>query len=219
MATQAWMINIASRTVEPILLPSRSNQNKDYRLLGPAYVEGVHPDDYFNIANILGAASPLKVEPWTVRSNKQSIYKVWTKDVQTFSGPTARFFKTDVDFFGEKLVLTKHEKPNDKTLDLQALSDHIEDDLIYYQAPAMLDCPQPRETDIIWGSTSSPVVRDINIREETAYTMKSEDLMYTCASCNKACGNLRCARCKKTFYCNTECQRNHWRTHKCECHA
>ena len=31
--------------------------------------------------------------------------------------------------------------------------------------------------------------------------------------------NLCCSKCKKAFYCNSECQRQHWKVHKHECNS
>eukprot|EP01084_Bolivina_argentea_P256209 431271_1 len=41
--------------------------------------------------------------------------------------------------------------------------------------------------------------------------------MATCALCKKSCGKLVCGRCRQSHYCNKECQRKHWKTHKNTC--
>lgn len=44
-----------------------------------------------------------------------------------------------------------------------------------------------------------------------------------CAQCSKAAANLnggsfsRCAKCRETLYCNRDCQKTHWKTHKKVC--
>jgi hypothetical protein len=43
------------------------------------------------------------------------------------------------------------------------------------------------------------------------------DDMRKCAACGTVAGDLRCARCRKVFYCGKECQRAHWREHKADC--
>lgn len=42
-----------------------------------------------------------------------------------------------------------------------------------------------------------------------------------CGGCNKQLNNLSsgCSRCKKTYYCNRECQLDHWKVHKNYCVA
>ena len=46
-------------------------------------------------------------------------------------------------------------------------------------------------------------------------------LSAACGSCNKplAVYHLRCSRCQTMTYCNTECQRTHWKLHKKACKA
>eukprot|EP01084_Bolivina_argentea_P286676 491806_1 len=41
--------------------------------------------------------------------------------------------------------------------------------------------------------------------------------MSTCAFCHSSCGQLVCGRCGQSHYCNIECQRKDWKTHKNEC--
>ncbi|KAI9004961.1 Glyoxalase/Bleomycin resistance protein/Dihydroxybiphenyl dioxygenase [Hyaloraphidium curvatum] len=38
-----------------------------------------------------------------------------------------------------------------------------------------------------------------------------------CTSCSKPDAGLRCSRCRKTRYCDAECQRKHWPEHKKHC--
>jgi len=38
-----------------------------------------------------------------------------------------------------------------------------------------------------------------------------------CAQCGQAAATARCTRCKTVFYCDRECQKAHWKTHKKEC--
>ncbi len=46
-----------------------------------------------------------------------------------------------------------------------------------------------------------------------------EEAHYRCAFCYKMLKALRCGRCKAVYYCDRECQRNHWPTHKLTCKA
>lgn len=46
---------------------------------------------------------------------------------------------------------------------------------------------------------------------------KSVAAVLKCGACLKDCGDLHCARCKTTYYCNIECQKAHWKVHKKSC--
>ena len=37
-----------------------------------------------------------------------------------------------------------------------------------------------------------------------------------CGSCQTP-AITKCSRCKKVFYCNRECQKQHWKVHKKQC--
>eukprot|EP00931_Biecheleriopsis_adriatica_P116468 TRINITY_DN92108_c0_g1_i1.p1 TRINITY_DN92108_c0_g1~~TRINITY_DN92108_c0_g1_i1.p1 ORF type:complete len:460 (-),score=89.25 TRINITY_DN92108_c0_g1_i1:70-1413(-) len=39
----------------------------------------------------------------------------------------------------------------------------------------------------------------------------------SCAQCSKPAAPLRCGQCRSTWYCNRECQRKHWPSHKIGC--
>eukprot|EP01083_Nonionella_stella_P030425 83403_1 len=47
----------------------------------------------------------------------------------------------------------------------------------------------------------------------TNYTLSTR----TCSSCKHKDAKLRCSGCKAVYYCNEDCQRNHWKVHKKEC--
>eukprot|EP01084_Bolivina_argentea_P037936 70145_1 len=38
-----------------------------------------------------------------------------------------------------------------------------------------------------------------------------------CANCSKYIAKNRCGGCKSVYYCNIDCQRNHWKIHKLDC--
>ena len=40
-----------------------------------------------------------------------------------------------------------------------------------------------------------------------------------CAFCLKVPAKSKCARCEAAYYCNVECQRGHWKTHKAWCNT
>ena len=39
----------------------------------------------------------------------------------------------------------------------------------------------------------------------------------SCKLCGYLCGNLKCGKCGKVYYCNKSCQVTHWKNHKNEC--
>ncbi len=41
--------------------------------------------------------------------------------------------------------------------------------------------------------------------------------MHVCAYCKQSNAKKRCAKCKSVNYCNAECQKAHWQTHKQDC--
>lgn len=41
--------------------------------------------------------------------------------------------------------------------------------------------------------------------------------MRVCAYCKQSNAKKRCVKCKSTTYCNAECQKAHWSTHKLDC--
>ncbi len=41
----------------------------------------------------------------------------------------------------------------------------------------------------------------------------------SCLSCNSSAPRFQCSRCNAAAYCNAECQRAHWKTHKPDCLA
>ena len=69
--------------------------------------------------------------------------------------------------------------------------------------------------------TSPPIVTNRNVFRHNDMRIQhpSEELVVanTCAFCHKNCKNITCGSCAKVFYCNRECQTNHWRRHKHFC--
>lgn len=43
------------------------------------------------------------------------------------------------------------------------------------------------------------------------------ELFKICAMCSKLCHHNRCSTCKEVYYCNRDCQKKHWSTHKNQC--
>ena len=44
----------------------------------------------------------------------------------------------------------------------------------------------------------------------------TDDDAGVCPVCNKV-AETKCTGCKTVFYCNKDCQKKHWKTHKFEC--
>lgn len=58
------------------------------------------------------------------------------------------------------------------------------------------------------------------MEDERAYQKRVKALMYNgrCESCLKTEQKMfKCSRCLITRYCSTQCQKNHWSTHKLKC--
>ena len=43
------------------------------------------------------------------------------------------------------------------------------------------------------------------------------DCVEHCLKCEDSSANQRCTRCKAALYCNADCQKAHWKTHKPDC--
>lgn len=41
--------------------------------------------------------------------------------------------------------------------------------------------------------------------------------MSTCSHCNSSNPAFKCSSCKKVYYCSVECQKDDWKSHKCNC--
>lgn len=56
------------------------------------------------------------------------------------------------------------------------------------------------------------------VEEETLQQLWLEKyLSQCCTTCNKKGITKKCTACKKVFYCNTDCQKQDWPTHKAFC--
>jgi hypothetical protein len=68
-----------------------------------------------------------------------------------------------------------------------------------------------------------PFAQDNDIRnnEEKAFHPKKkiESVQSECAFCRSSKNLLRCSRCKIASYCNSTCQKRHWKKHKALCSA
>ncbi len=68
----------------------------------------------------------------------------------------------------------------------------------------------PKEIDLI-----NQEIINLNSQEGGAAAQENTQ---TCAWCKTRSKELlRCARCKKTYYCNAQCQKNNWKQHKSTC--
>jgi tetratricopeptide (TPR) repeat protein len=44
-----------------------------------------------------------------------------------------------------------------------------------------------------------------------------KQVVHICANCGTRCKDLRCGKCKLSYYCGSACQREHWNEHKPKC--
>lgn len=191
MAVQAWLFDPHSRTVSAI-------QYKRDRIPHPpllsiaARAEKVTPYEYCHVSKLLGTAQPDHVALYNVRQTANYVYKVWACDVDVKNGPGTRFYKTNATFY-EKVILIKLKRDNQPVSDL-------------------VDCERP---EFAWmDKVDNPETYFYSINHGTQEVI---DLLYKCANCSKCCGSSRCGKCKSVFYCNSTCQRAHWKQHKLEC--
>lgn len=83
-----------------------------------------------------------------------------------------------------------------------------------------------RRLDFALGDLSSAakwaqMARTINRNKKTRVSQQDVEALLdrkACARCGKP-ADLRCARCKKTYYCSKECQKADWPSHKRSCVA
>ena len=68
--------------------------------------------------------------------------------------------------------------------------------------------------DVVWFSHST----ELECCRLSQFYQSEESKYHTCAYCSNVDKGLKvCSRCRKAYYCNTECQRNHYPTHKSKC--
>lgn len=186
----------------------------NFLLIPPAHAETIHPNQYPYVKNILGARTTLNVSPYTVKKTKTHTYKVWAKDMETKSGKGYQFYNTDVVFY-DKLLLVKYETITLPEMDISISLDYMENPNkpLFYEPAKVVDCEYPK-FQYKEGNQEGGWMFNI---ENNSLVVK--DLLHTCANCGKCCGNSKCGKCKKVYYCNAECQHKHWNNHKSNCKA
>lgn len=63
--------------------------------------------------------------------------------------------------------------------------------------------------------SNATLVKDINANMERLKQAKTSGVCGQCGSSQD--GLMLCGRCKARKYCNPECQKQHWKTHKLVC--
>ena len=88
--------------------------------------------------------------------------------------------------------------PTEKTLDSKATS-----------AALSISSPIGKEKDL------TPAIQDAS---ETDRRKTARDKFRTCENCGMIIQRIHiCSGCRKVAYCNKQCQRTHWKTHKKTC--
>ena len=68
--------------------------------------------------------------------------------------------------------------------------------------------------DVIWFDHST----ELDCCRLSHFYQSEDSKHHTCSYCSNVDKELKlCSRCLKAYYCNTECQRNHYPTHKTQC--
>jgi hypothetical protein len=207
-----WLYDANLQTISEIDF-KRTNISYDYILLGPAYAEIVHPCEYHIVQKLLGAENHLHVAPYTVRTTKNYVYKVWTKDLIIKENPGVRLFDASA-VFHDKVLVVKYERKTLPEFEIEKITPYVLDTSIplFYEPANLYDCEiEPKYEWVLQDNTQSYVSIIYHLQN------KVEDLMFTCAFCEKPCKQLKCSRCKKVCYCNINCQKQHWLVHKITC--
>lgn len=131
--------------------------------------------------------------------------------------------KKIIDQVGEKIVdadgntlLHKAFAYNLKTVAVLLLQNSYQPDRLFdiknNNGQRPLDMTNPTSDlfrlclDLAFAQESEP----ISISDESAHKNN-------CSECSKAECTLTCSSCKKVYYCGSECQKKHWKTHKQIC--
>lgn len=209
---KAWLYDTNAQTKTEFDF-NRTDIIYDFILLAPAYAEVVHPCEYHIIKELLGAEKHLHVAPYTIRTTKNFVYKVWAKDLYDRSGPGIRFFDATA-VFHDKVLLVKYERKTLPEFDMNEVIPYVTNVNIplFYEPAQIFECEENHIFEWILEDNTEP--HQVIIEH---LSNKVHDLMFTCASCKKPCKQRKCAKCKKVCYCDDKCQKNHWPIHKLTC--
>ena len=155
------------------------------------------------------------------------IYEQWCAVYETESGGMTHFTPVDekechllqniFNYFASRTVSTS-KKPTCKRY--QLLVKHKID---HFFTRAMVYPLYPSHTMMGLGKLGLPKSFDQlpdPIFHGSAATSKPLPDQNKCSFCGKHSENLKkCSRCRLAQYCNRDCQKKHWNTHKTVCHA
>ena len=58
----------------------------------------------------------------------------------------------------------------------------------------------------------------LDAERKKLFAAEGMSMQYRCSYCRQLVEKMRrCSHCKKTYYCDVTCQRNHWPAHKIQC--
>jgi hypothetical protein len=214
---KAWLFDPNRKTIIDINYHSNLG-DINWELFMPAYADTVHPREYNLVKEILDAPSILNVSPFTVKSTRFFQYKIWVKDDVDKNGPGTRFFNTTAVIY-DKVILVKYIKKTLPKLEINEILEHCLDfkytNKLFFEPSEIIDCEIPSSTNYEWISNGyEPSTSGYKLNDDLT---SFEELLYKCEFCKNICGNLKCSKCKKTYYCNTTCQSLDWSKHKKKC--
>ena len=84
-------------------------------------------------------------------------------------------------------------------------------------SPSTFAEPQPPSDG---GAAEQPIVKDATKKEKNMNQKSLWVTIFKCFQCDKRGHKLpKCTQCSQAYYCNTDCQRKHWKKHKPVCRA
>ena len=70
------------------------------------------------------------------------------------------------------------------------------------------------------GTAEQPIVKDATKQKKNTNQKTLWVTIFKCFQCGKRGHKLpKCTQCSQAYYCNADCQRKHWKTHKPVCQA
>lgn len=216
---QALLFDPTVRTIETVSFERVGFQEATFDIVCVACIDGVFPGDYAMAAKILGVDNPLHVECWTAKRCGKSTYKVWVANKHEYPPGGIKFFNLDAPFRGNCL-LVRYEKIPKNTLEMTEIVKKVHNEGAFFEIPKLKQCTLDKiEYEWIDADKMPDADRHGYTMVDDKMSLKVTEHMYTCAACGEACPANKCGGCKQAHYCNSECQKKHWKEHKAACKA